>query len=129
MDSRKESTRESDARAGGGSSREIRRPFVSELKSAFRSPTLSPSNRPLTLKTTSPFVSQVILSIFPSEGFRWHRRKSAPIAGMHGNSDSSSNRLILGTLAQNVRTTSRNFAESRKQPGGPLRFEAVLIDS
>ena len=62
---RERSTRESDARAGGGSSREIRRPFASELKSAFRSPTLSASNRPLTLKTTSPFVSQVILSIFP----------------------------------------------------------------
>jgi hypothetical protein len=40
-----------------------RRPFAPELKGAFRSPTLSASNRPLTLKTISPFVSQVILSI------------------------------------------------------------------
>jgi hypothetical protein len=45
--------------------REIRRPFASELKSAFTSPTFSASNRPLSLKTTSPFVSQVILSIVP----------------------------------------------------------------
>ena len=36
-----------------------------ELKSAFTSPTFSASNRPLTLKTIAPFVSQVILSIFP----------------------------------------------------------------
>src|SRR5262249_27611512 len=45
--------------------RTIRRPFASELKSALSSPTLSASNRPLTLKAISPLVSQVILSIFP----------------------------------------------------------------
>jgi len=59
-------------------------PFDSELKSAFRSPR---SQRPSTahFEDDLPVVSQVILSICPSEGFRWHRRKSAPIAECHGN--------------------------------------------
>src|SRR5260370_36533394 len=52
-------------RVSSSSSKTIRRPFASELKSVFRSPTFSASNRPQTLRTTSPFVSQVILSIFP----------------------------------------------------------------
>src|SRR5262247_1577572 len=43
----------------------IRRPFPSELNRALSSPRFSTSIRPLTLTTNSPFLSQVILNIFP----------------------------------------------------------------
>src|SRR5258706_10771357 len=107
----------------------IRRPFASELKSAFRSPTLSASNRPLTLKTISPFASQVILSIFP---FRTISLASPQTCADRRNAWQFRLHLELidfGDFGSELEDDFSQFCGTSQAARGPLRFEAVLIDS